>query len=351
MTTTNLTTRQLGTTGMAISTTGLGAWAMGGSDWQYAWGPQDDADSIATIRHAVAAGVNWIDTAAAYGLGHSEEVVGKAVAGLPEADRPYLFTKLGLVWADPNQRNVPPRKLMSPASVRRELEDSLRRLGVDHIDLYQVHYPGDGQLLIWGGEDTAPPVGATPLEEYWQTMADLKRAGKVRAIGLSNHGVAELERAERVAHVDAIQPPFSALDRGAAAEIAWSAAHDTGVIVYQPMQSGLLTGAVDAARVAALPAGDWRRGHPDFTTNLARNLVVTDALRAVARRHDTTVPAVAVAWTLAWPGVTGAIVGARHPGQVDGWTPGAGLVLTDADLADIAAAITTSGAGTGPTRP
>ncbi|BCJ45859.1 aldo/keto reductase [Actinoplanes ianthinogenes] len=329
------TTRELGTTGLELSTAGLGAWVMGGADWEYAWGPQDDADSIATIHRAVGAGINWIDTAAAYGLGHSEEVVGRAVAALPAADRPLLFTKTGLVWDDPARRDTPPRRLMTAASVRRELEESLRRLRVDHIDLYQVHWPGDGKLLVWGGADETEPVGATELEEYWQTMADLRTEGKVRAIGLSNHGVAELARAEKVAHVDAIQPPFSALVRDAADQIAWSAGNGTGVIVYQPMHSGLLTGTFDAARVAALPANDWRRTHPDFTTRLPENLRTVDALRRVADRHGVPVAAVAVAWVLAWPGVTGAIVGARRPEQIDGWLPGADLRLTDGDREEI----------------
>ncbi|WP_203739125.1 aldo/keto reductase [Actinoplanes cyaneus] len=345
------TTRMLGITGMELSATGLGAWVMGGSDWQYAWGPQDDADSIATVHRAVESGVNWIDTAAAYGLGHSEDVVGRAVAALPQADRPYLFTKTGLVWDDPARRAAPPRRLMTAAAVRRELEASLRRLRTDHIDLYQVHWPGDGRLLTFDADDAAEPVGATELEEYWQTMAHLRTEGKVRAIGLSNHGVAELDRAEKVAHVDAIQPPFSALVRHTAGEIAWSGAHGTGVIVYQPMHSGLLTGAFDEARVAALPADDWRHAHPDFTVNLRRNLRVVDALRAVAGRHGVPVAAVAVAWTLAWPGVTGAIVGARRPDQIAGWLPGASLTLTGTELDEIAAAITAAGAGDGPARP
>ncbi|MFI5493732.1 aldo/keto reductase [Actinoplanes sp. NPDC051859] len=350
MSDTTLPVRQLGSTGMHLSTVGLGAWVMGGNDWEYAWGDQDDADSIATVHRAAAAGVNWIDTAPAYGLGHSEDVVGRAVAALPAADRPYLFTKAGLVWDDPGRRTSAPRRVMTAASVRRELEGSLRRLRVDHIDLYQVHWPADGTLLSFG-DDPAPAVAATPLEEYWQTMADLRTEGKVRAIGLSNHSVAELVRAERVAHVDAIQPPFSALARQAADEIAWGAAHGTGVIGYQPMHSGLLTGAFDAGRVAALPANDWRRGHPDFTVHLDRNLRVVEALRVVATRHDTTVAAVAVAWTLAWRGVTGAIVGARRPDQVNGWTPAAGLALSQGDLAEVAAAVTDSGAGVGPAWP
>ncbi|GAA4600801.1 aryl-alcohol dehydrogenase-like predicted oxidoreductase [Actinoplanes octamycinicus] len=337
------TTRALGTTGMELSTAGLGAWVMGGADWQYAWGPQDDADSIATIHAAVGAGINWIDTAAAYGLGHSEEVVGRAVAALPAADRPLLFTKAGLVWDDPARRDAPPRRVLTAASARRELEASLRRLRTDHIDLYQVHWPADGRLLTWGDDDGSEPVDGCELEEYWQTMADLRAEGKVRAIGLSNHGVAELERAEKVAHVDAIQPPFSVLVRDAADQIDWAAGNGTGVIVYQPMHSGLLTGAFDAARVAALPANDWRRGHPDFTTRLPANLRVVDALRAVADRHGVPVAAVAVAWVLARPGVTGAIVGARRPEQIAGWLPGADLTLTGKDLAGIAACLSFSG--------
>ncbi|WP_246637100.1 aldo/keto reductase [Actinoplanes hulinensis] len=351
MTDSTVPTRPLGATGMELSATGLGAWVMGGSDWEYAWGPQDDADSIATIHRAVESGVNWIDTAAAYGLGHSERIVGRAVAGLPENDRPYLFTKAGLVWDDPRQRHMPPRKLMTAASVRRELEDSLLRLGVDHIDLYQVHWPGDGRLLAFGDDPGSEPVDVTPLEDYWQTMADLRQEGKVRAIGLSNHGVDDLRRAEKVAHVDAIQPPFSALARQSADEITWAAGHGTGVIVYQPMHSGLLTGAFDAVRVAALPENDWRRGHPDFTARLDRNLLVVEALRRVAARHGVPVAAAAVAWTLAWPGVTGAIVGARRPAQIAGWLPAAGLALTDADLDEVGAAIVTAGAGSGPSRP
>src|SRR5919197_2044409 len=228
-------TRELGTTGMQITTVGFGAWAIGGSGWKYAWGGQDDAESIAAIRHAVESGVNWIDTAAVYGLGHSEEVVARALADIPQADRPYVFTKCGLVW-DENNRTAEPQRVMNAASVRREVEASLRRLNTERIDLYQVHWPAED---------------GTPLQEYWQTMADLKAEGKVRAIGLSNHDVAQLERAEKVAHVDSLQPPFSAINRLAAGEIGWCADHDTGVIVYSPMQSGLLTGSFTAERAAS----------------------------------------------------------------------------------------------------
>ncbi|MEV0228781.1 aldo/keto reductase [Nonomuraea sp. NPDC050786] len=337
---------KLGTTDMDISRTGFGSWGISGANWRWSWGEQDDADSIAAIRHAVDRGVNWIDTAAVYGYGHSEEVVGKAVAGLSE--RPYIFTKAGLVW-DPADLDATPRRIMS--EVRREVEDSLRRLGVEAIDLYQVHWPDTGESLDWDALGASgPSPNAIPLEEYWQTMADLKAEGKVRAIGLSNHSLAELEIAERVAHVDAIQPPFSALNRSAAPEIAWAAEHGTGVIVYSPMESGLLAGRFSAERVASLPDGDWRKTHPSFTTGLAARLGVTDALRPVAERHGVSVAAVAVAWTLAWPGITGAIVGARDASQVDGWIPAGDLTLTAEDLAEIATAIEASGTD-GPATP
>ncbi|MET7465058.1 aldo/keto reductase [Nonomuraea sp. NPDC005501] len=340
----------LGRTGMEITRLGFGSWAVSGSGWRFGWGATDDAESVAAIRHALDEGVNWIDTAAVYGLGHSEELVGKAIADLPQADRPYIFTKVGLVW-DPDNPSASPRRIMNPASVRRELEDSLRRLGVDHIDLYQVHYPDTGESLEYaGGGFGAVSPNATPLEEYWQVMADLKAEGKVRAIGLSNHTPDLLEAAEQIAHVDAIQPPFSAINRSSAAEIAWAHAHDTGVIVYSPLQSGLLTGAFSAERVAGLPADDWRRAHVDFTTGLAANLQLAQALRPIAERHGRTVAEVAIAWVLAWPGITGAIVGARKAAQVDGWIGASSLELTPADIEEVATAITVSGAGSGPAR-
>ncbi|MFC9232444.1 aldo/keto reductase [Streptomyces decoyicus] len=340
----------LGRTGMEITRLGFGSWAVSGSGWTFSWGATDDAESVASIRHALDAGVNWIDTAAVYGLGHSEQLVGKAIADLPQADRPYIFTKVGLVW-DPDNPSAAPRRIMKPASVRRELDDSLRRLGVDHIDLYQVHYPDTGESLEYaGGGFGAVSPNATPLEEYWQVMADLKAEGKVRAIGLSNHTPDLLEAAEQIAHVDVIQPPFSAINRSSAAEIAWARAHETGVIVYSPLQSGLLTGAFSAERVAGLPAEDWRTAHHDFTTGLTANLQLAEALRPIAERHGRTVAEVAIAWVLAWPGITGAIVGARKAAQVDGWIGAGSLELTPADIEEIATAITLSGAGSGPAR-
>jgi aryl-alcohol dehydrogenase-like predicted oxidoreductase len=327
------TTTPLGTSGMEITRIGYGAWAIGGGDWEFAWGAQDDAESVAAIRYAIDNGVNWIDTASAYGLGHSEEVVGRALAGLPEGDRPLVFTKGGMEW-DENDRSAP--VLHSVKHLRRSAEASLRRLGVERMDLFQIHWP---------------PDDGTPLEEYWQTMVDLRDEGKTRAIGLSNHDVAQLEAAEAIGHVDALQPPFSAIHRAAADEIAWCAEHDVGAIVYAPMQNGLLTGAFSAERVASLPQDDWRKRSADFTSGLAANLQVAEALAAVGARHGTTPAAIAIAWTLAWRGVTGAIVGARRPDQIDGFVAGGELQLDDADLDEVAAAIERSGAGEGPARP
>ncbi|WHT18965.1 aldo/keto reductase [Crossiella sp. CA-258035] len=337
MTSGALPTVPLGRTGMDITRVGFGAWAIGGAGWAYSWGAQDDADSIAAIRHAVAGGVNWIDTAAVYGLGHSEEVVAAALRDIPATERPYVFTKCGMVW-DPANPATEPTAVAAPASIRREVEGSLRRLGTERIDLYQVHWPaGDG----------------TSLEEYWQTLLDLKAEGKIRAAGLSNHSAGQLTLAEELGHVDTLQPPFSAIQRDAAAEeLPWCAAHETGVIVYSPMQAGLLTGAFSRERAAALPADDWRSRSDHFTgAGLTANLALAEALRPVARRHGVSQGAVAVAWTLSWPGVTGAIVGARNPAQIDGWRPAGALELTGADLAEITEAIISTGAGSGPAQP
>ncbi|MBS7455519.1 aldo/keto reductase [Coralloluteibacterium stylophorae] len=330
-------TRPLGRTGMALTRVGFGAWAIGGSGWSHGWGAQDDADSIAAIRRAVDLGVNWIDTAAIYGLGHSEEVVARALADIPKSERPFVFTKGGLVW-DENDRAAAPRLVGAPDSLQREVEASLRRLRTDCIDLYQMHWPAqDG----------------TPLEEYWQALLDLKQAGKLRAVGLSNHDAGQLEAAARLGHVDSLQPPFSAIRRGAAESVLpWCAAHGTGVIVYSPMQSGLLTGAFSAERAASLPADDWRSQSDDFRGDgLARNLALAEALGDVAAKHATSTASIACAWTLAWPGVTGAIVGARNAEQVDGWIDAAIRVLDSQDLDFIGEAIARTGAGYGPTRP
>ncbi len=265
-----LTKVAFGQTDMTITRAGFGAWAIGGGGWAFAWGDQEDDHSVAAIRHAVESGINWVDTAAVYGLGHSEEVVARALRDLPEADRPYVFTKGGLIW-DESDRSKAPRRVGNPASLRREVEASLRRLGVDRIDLYQLHWPAED---------------GTPLEEYWQTFADLRQEGKIRAAGLSNHSVAQLTAAEAVAHVDSLQPQFSLIHRDAAAElIPWCAAHGTGVIVYSPMGAGLLTGAFTAERAANLDQGDWRSRSGDFTGDgLTRNLALVR--RAAAGRRS-----------------------------------------------------------------
>jgi aryl-alcohol dehydrogenase-like predicted oxidoreductase len=336
-TTAALPTRRLGQTDMNITRVGFGAWAIGGGGWAFAWGDQDDRESIAAIRYAVARGVNWIDTAPIYGLGHSEELVRQALAEIPAGERPFIFTKCGLIWDD-NNRKTPARRIGERASLRREVEASLKRLGVERIDLYQMHWPAED---------------GSRLEDYWRTLVDLKNEGKVRAVGLSNHNAAHLEAAERIGHVDTLQPPFSSIRRSIAeAELPWCRAHHTGVIVYSPMQSGLLTGRFTAERARSLSNDDWRSRNPQFAgDNLERNLKLARALAPIAQRRDATVASIAVAWTLGWPGVTGAIVGARDAAQVDGWLGAATLELEEQDYSEIAAAIAASGAGDGPVSP
>jgi aryl-alcohol dehydrogenase-like predicted oxidoreductase len=289
------------------------------------------------MRHALDLGINWIDTAAAYGLGHSEDVVGRLLHELPASGKPYIFTKCGLIWDD-NDRMKEPQRVLRPDSIRRECEASLRRLGTERIDLYQFHWPDDT---------------GTPVEDSWSEMAKLVKEGKVRAAGVSNFNTEQLDRCEAIRHVDSLQPPFSLIDRRAGGkEIAWCQKHNTGVICYSPMQSGLLTDSFTALRVAKLAEDDWRRRAPEFNEpNLGRNLALRDALRPIAQRRDVSASSVAIAWALAWPGVTGAIVGARTPAQVDGWIQAASLELTAADLAEIASAVTRTKAGAGPTRP
>jgi aryl-alcohol dehydrogenase-like predicted oxidoreductase len=305
---------------MNISRVGFGSWALGGGDWVSSWGPQGDDESISAIRHAVDSGVNWIDTAAVYGLGHSEEVVAKAVAGYSDADRPFVFTKGGLIWDEANRRQSS-AKIAEPSSLRREVESSLRRLEIEAIDLYFIHWPAED---------------GTSIEEYWQTLVELKAQGKLRAIGLSNHSVEQVSRAEAIGHVDVIQPQFSAISPAAADELLpWCEQNETGAIVYSPMGSGLLTGRFSAERVAALAEDDWRRRNAAFTTDLDKNLALAAGMERVAERYGVPTPAVAVAWTLGFPGVTAAIVGARTPEQVDGWLPASGLVLSADDYAEI----------------
>jgi aryl-alcohol dehydrogenase-like predicted oxidoreductase len=311
-------TRTLGNSDLNITPVGYGAWAVGGSGWQFAWGSQDDADSIAAIHRALELGVNWIDTAAVYGLGHSEEVVAQALKNWSGA-KPYIFTKCGLRWD--TQGNV--QKFLSADSIRREVEDSLRRLSVDVIDLYQIHWP--------------PDPDSPALEEGWSTLANLKREGKVRWIGVSNFNVKQLKRAQAIAPVTSLQPPFSLLHREIEEEILpYCLRQGIGVIVYSPMASGLLTGAMTRERAARLPQDDWRHGHPDFTEpNLSRNLQLVDRLREIARRHNRSIGEVAVAWTLRHPAVTGAIVGARNARQAEGVMRAGDLRLSDKEVNEI----------------
>lgn len=326
-----LATARLGAGGPEITRLGLGTWAIGGPGWLGSWGPQDDDESVRAILAAVERGVSWIDTAAVYGLGHSEEIVARALSQLAEADRPLVFTKCGRVWTDESPR---PRSLLSPESIRRECEASLRRLGVERIDLYQCHWPGED----------------VPVEESWSAMAELVEEGKARWIGVSNFDLDLLERCERIRHVDSLQPPFSLIQRHPARDLLpWCAAHGTGVIVYSPLASGLLTGAWTRERVEALAPDDWRRRSSQFTEpRLSRNLELVELLRLVAARHGASVAGVALAWVLRQPAVTAAIVGARRPEQVDGWIGAATLELSDGDLAEIARAVRRSGADADP---
>ena len=328
--------RRLGRTDLEITSLGLGAWAIGGP-WAFGWGPQDDAASVAAIHRAVELGINWIDTAAVYGLGHSEEVVGRALAALPEAERPLVFTKCGLVWEE-KDRMAEPRRVLQPASIRRECEASLRRLGMERIDLYQFHWPDET---------------GTAVEESWDTMRRLVDEGKVRWGGVCNFDVTLLARCAARGAVASLQPPFSPIRRKvAAAELPWCLAHDVGVIAYSPMQSGLLTEKFSAAHLAALPPDDYRHRGSEFTApRFASNLALRDGLRPVAERHGATIGEIAIAWVLAWPAVTGAIVGARSAAQVDGWIGAAEIRLSPADLDEIAALIDRTGAGEGPRKP
>ena len=312
---TQLRTSPLGRTGLDITRVGFGAWAIGGGGWEFGWGPQQDDESIAAIHRALELGVNWIDTAAAYGFGRSEEIVGRALRGLPE--RPYVFTKSSLL--DDGTRHV--QHVLKRDSILREAEGSLQRLGVDAIDLYQIHWP----------------VPDEDIEEGWAAMATLKERGLVRHIGVSNFDTSQLRRIQSIAPVETLQPPYSLIDRAAEADVLPFAEREgIGVIVYSPMGSGLLTGGITRERIAAMPADDWRKTDPKFTEpQLSRHLALAARLRAVADRHSVTPGAVAVAWTLRNPAVDGAITGFRRPDQVDPILAAAGLELTDQDIAEI----------------
>jgi aryl-alcohol dehydrogenase-like predicted oxidoreductase len=312
--------RKLGNSDLHITRLGYGAWAIGGSGWQFAWGSQDDNESIAAIQRALELGVNWIDTAAVYGLGHSEELVGRALKDW-RGSRPYVFTKCGL--RENAKGEV--QKVLSADSIRGEVEDSLRRLSVDVIDLYQIHWP--------------PDPDSAALEEGWSTLADLKREGKVRWVGVSNFNVQQSQRAQAIAPMTSLQPRYSLVHREIENEILpYCLSEGIGVLVYSPMASGLLTGAMTRERAAKLPADDWRRGHPDFTEpNLSHNLALVGRMRETANRHKRSVGEVAIAWTLRHPAVTGAIVGARNARQAEGAMRAGEVHLTEDEVNEIEA--------------
>jgi aryl-alcohol dehydrogenase-like predicted oxidoreductase len=305
--------KQLGNSDLHLTPIGFGAWAIGGGDWAFAWGPQDDNDSIAAIHRALDLGVNWIDTAAIYGLGHSEEVVAKAVKSA--SHKPYVFTKCAMVWNE--KREI----TNSLKQIRREVEDSLRRLQVDAIDLYQIHWPKPDE----------------EIEEGWTVMADLQREGKVRWIGVSNFNVAQMERALKIAPITSLQPPYSMLNRAVEAEILpFCKKNNIGVINYAPMHSGLLTGAMTKERVAAFPQNDFRRNAKNYQEpSLSRNLAVADLLKEIGARHNVAAGVIAIAWTLHNPAITAAIVGGRNAKQVEGTIPAATFRLTEAEYTEI----------------
>jgi aryl-alcohol dehydrogenase-like predicted oxidoreductase len=291
----------------ALGRVGLGAWAFGG----VGWGPQDDRDSIATIRHAIDSGVDWIDTAAVYGDGHAERIVGEAIAGLHAAERPLIFTKGG-VLVDPDSGNT--YRDLSPASLRGECESSMRRLGVERIDLYQLHWPVEEAEVV---------------EAAWSTLGELREEGKIRWAGVSNFDLELLERCDRIRPLDAAQMPLSLLeDKIVDSELPWLAEHGVKTIVYSPLESGLLSGRFSLERLASLPEDDWRRRRPRFQSpEVERALDLVESLRPLAAELDTSVAELAIAWTTHFDGVAGAIVGARTPAQVDGWIGAAQLEL------------------------
>jgi aryl-alcohol dehydrogenase-like predicted oxidoreductase len=307
--------RKLGNSDLHITRIGAGAWAIGGPGYQFGWGPQDDQHSIAAIRKALESGMNWIDTAAVYGLGHSEEVVARALEGI--AHRPYVFTKCERVWNDRGEIG----SSLKAESIRRECEASLRRLKVEVIDLYQIHWPQPNE----------------DVEEGWTTLAKLQQEGKVRYIGVSNFNVSQMQRAQAIAPITSLQPPYSMLARGVEEEILpYCAQQNIGVIVYSPMRSGLLSGAMTRERAGALPDDDWRHRDPDFQEpKVSRNLQLVELLRSIGQRHGRTPGEVAIAWTLRHPAVTAAIVGIRHPEQVSGIMGAADFRLSSEEISEI----------------
>jgi aryl-alcohol dehydrogenase-like predicted oxidoreductase len=306
-------TKKLGNSDLDLTSIGFGAWAIGGSDWAHGWGPQDDRDSINAIHRALDLGLNWIDTAAVYGLGHSEELVAKALKS--SSHKPYIFTKCGMVWDESKAITH------SLKTIREECEASLRRLAIDTIDLYQIHWPKPEE----------------ELEAGWSTMADLQREGKVRWIGASNFSVEQMKLAQKIAPVTSLQPPYSMINRNVEPEILpFCLKHNIGVINYAPMHSGLLTGAMSRERVAAFPASDFRRNAKNYQEpHLTRNLAIADLLKQIGTRHNLAAGVIAIAWTLHHPAVTAAIVGSRSPEQVDGTFPATTFRLTEAEYTEI----------------
>jgi aryl-alcohol dehydrogenase-like predicted oxidoreductase len=309
----SLEKRKLGNSDLELTRIGFGAWAIGGGDWAFGWGPQDDADSMEAIHRAIDLGINWIDTAAVYGLGHSEEIVGKALKSA--SSKPYIFTKCSMVWNE--QREI----TNSMKHIRREVEDSLKRLQVEAIDLYQIHWPKPDE----------------EIEEGWATMADLKKEGKVRWIGVSNFSPSQMERAMKIAPITSNQPPYSMINRSIEPEILpFCGKHDIGVLNYAPMHSGLLTGAMTKERVAAFPSDDFRRNAKSYQQPaLDRNLKLADLLKQIGSRHGVNAGVVATAWTLEQPAITAAIVGSRSAKQVEGTLAAASFKLSPVELAEI----------------
>jgi aryl-alcohol dehydrogenase-like predicted oxidoreductase len=305
-------TRQLGTTELSITPLGFGSWAVGGGGWQFGWGSQDDGESIAAINRALDLGVNWIDTAAVYGLGHSEEIVAKALKGLTE--RPYIFTKCSMIWDAQGRIS----HSLKRESIRREVEQSLRRLQVEVIDLYQIHWPDPD----------------SDIEEGWSTLSELRREGKVRYIGASNFGVEQLRRAMKIDRVDSLQPRYSLIHPEVEDEILpFCETNGIGVIVYSPMMSGLLSGRMTQERISNFPEDDWRKHNPEFQEpRLYRNLWLAELLKNIGRCHGLSAGEIAIAWTLRLSAVTGAIVGGRSPDQVDGIVGAANFRLSEDEI-------------------
>jgi aryl-alcohol dehydrogenase-like predicted oxidoreductase len=306
-------TKQLGNSDLHITPIGFGAWAIGGSGWSHGWGSQDDTESINAIQRAIELGINWIDTAAIYGLGHSEEVVARALKGV--SNRPYVFSKCSQVWNDKGEVST----VLKADSLRQEVEDSLRRLQTDVIDLYQIHWPNDD------------------IEEGWTTLAELQKQGKIRYIGVSNFNVEQMRRIQKIAPITSLQPPYSLIDRGIEQEILpFCQQENIGVINYSPMSSGMLTGAMTRERVKNLPADDWRQRSPKFREpNLSRNLNLVELLRQIGSLYGRSPGEVAIAWTLRHPAITGAIVGGRNPKQVEGIIGAGEFRLSDDEINEI----------------